>query len=143
MQPGLFDVPWADRASGAGKTRKTHGGECICDVCVLHNQSFCFIGGTLLQLETPSGHIWNVFTWCPIKLSWKSISLKCTRFIIFCAFRSYGNIIPSGSRFLEAKSCESIVSVVPVRFAFLETLFLYSEIICRRSGKPSCRSPKR
>ena len=39
----------------------------------------------------------------------------------------------SGSRVFDAKSCESIVSVVPVRFAFLETLFLSSESICNHS----------
>ena len=33
----------------------------------------------------------------------------------------------SGSHLLDAKSYESMVSVVPVRFAFLETLFLLSE----------------
>ena len=40
----------------------------------------------------------------------------------------------SGSRFLNAESCESTVSVVPVRFAFLETLFLSSESICKAFG---------
>ena len=39
----------------------------------------------------------------------------------------------SGSRVLDAKSCESIVSVMPVRFARLEALFLSSESICKHS----------
>ena len=34
MHPDLFDVPWAGRASRAGKTRKTHGGQSLCYVCV-------------------------------------------------------------------------------------------------------------
>ena len=43
--------------------------------------------------------------------------------------------LSSGSRLLDAKSCESIVSVVPVRFAFLETCLLSSETNARRSGE--------
>ena len=35
----------------------------------------------------------------------------------------------SGGRVLDAKSCESTVSVVPVRFACLETLFLLSKCV--------------
>ena len=39
MHPGLFDVPWTGRASGASKTRKTHAGHSLCDVRVhLHRQ---------------------------------------------------------------------------------------------------------
>ena len=94
MHHGWFDVPRAGRASGAGKTLKTHGGQGICDVGVhLHNQSIAFHTWNTIAILHPSGHIWNVSTWCPIKFSWKLIVLKRVRFIVFCASRKHGNII--------------------------------------------------
>ena len=69
-------------------------------VCIYTNNAMLCIGGTLLQLETPSGHIWNVLIWCSSKLSWRSIWFKRTRFIIVCACRRHGNIIFLGKAYV-------------------------------------------
>jgi len=67
-----------------------------------------------------------------VKLCWWSIWLERTMFIVFCALVLTDTLyLSSGSRLFNAKSCESIVSVVPVRFALLETLVLSSESMCK------------
>ena len=86
----------AGQAGEAGQTkpRKCMVGKAYAMfVCICITKAMLLISGTLLQIETPSGHIWNVFTWCPIKLSWKSIWLKRMRFIILCASQRHGNTI--------------------------------------------------
>ena len=69
-------------------------------VCIRSTKAMLFIDGTLLQAETPSAYIWNVSTWCLIKLSWKSIWFKRTRFIVVCVSIRHGNTI-----FVERKLC--------------------------------------
>ena len=95
-------------------------------------KAYGYIWNAILQLEIPFGHIWNVLTWCWSKPSWRSLFFIRIWFIVLWAFRSYGNIsFVGGIRFfLNAKSCKSNVIVVPVRFALLEALILWSESIC-------------
>ena len=62
-------------------------------VCICTTKAFFNICRTLLQFETPFGHIWNVLIWCSNKPSWMSIWLKRKGFIVFCAFRRHANTI--------------------------------------------------